>query len=74
MEATFGSEFDDDRFIIADPLDICVSDDGDIMVTDERIIKIYEKNGKQKEFLGVLARGRENFNGLAAQILAQQEY
>jgi len=61
---TFGGEDDPNTgdYLLADPGDIAVIKNGDIIVTDEKMLKIYDPSGKGKALLGGQGDGPGEFS------------
>ena len=52
-----------DEFLLARPQFLKVNDEGDMIVSDENSIKVYDKNGKGKKIIGRLGQGPGEFEG-----------
>jgi hypothetical protein len=59
---TFGAENLPDKYLLARPYDISVTDNEDILISDEFYIKIYDAKGKPKKILGGKGQGPGEFN------------
>lgn len=64
LELSFGSEVSNlpDEFLLARPNNICVSNNGDILVSDEKSIKVYDSSGKPKKIIGRTGQGPGEFS------------
>ena len=61
LELTFGDKELPDEFLLANPSGLAVRDNGDILVTDEGVVKVCDKNGKNKEIIGKKGEGPDEF-------------
>jgi len=64
LELSFGDEktIDKDKFLLAKPKGLAVNDKGDIFVTDENSVKVFDKYGKEKLILGRTGQGPGEFS------------
>ena len=63
LELSFGDEGLPESFLLAEPQGLAVKDNGDILVTDEHHIKIYDSEGTPREQLGGQGQGPGEFQG-----------
>jgi len=63
LELSFGDEktIEKDEFLLAFPLYHTVADNGDIIVTDEGCLKVYDNDGKPKQIVGRSGQGPGEF-------------
>lgn len=64
LELTFGADEEklEDEFLIAGPIfSLCVSDAGDVIVSDEYSLKVFDKNGNGKTIIGGMGQGPGEF-------------
>ena len=63
LELSFGDEktITKDEFLLAQPVGIAVSPEGDIVVSDETQLKIYDGNGTPKRIVGRYGQGPGEF-------------
>ncbi|MFC1553320.1 6-bladed beta-propeller [candidate division KSB1 bacterium] len=62
LELEFGAENVQDEFLLAKPTGIAVSYKGDIYVSDEDRIKVFDKNGKERSIIGKPGEGPGEFD------------
>ncbi|MFC1513663.1 hypothetical protein ACFL5P_01510 [candidate division KSB1 bacterium] len=62
LELEFGAENVPDEYLLAGPGFMCVNDEGDVFVTDENRIKVFDKDGKEKMIIGRPGRGPGEFD------------
>jgi hypothetical protein len=63
LELVFGDEGLPEEFLLAEPRGLAVRDNGDILVSDEHHIKVYDAEGRPKERLGGQGQGPGEFQG-----------
>ena len=63
LELSFGDEktITKDEFLLVYPLSIEVNREGDIYVSDERIVKVYNIDGEEKAIIGSIGQGPGEF-------------
>jgi hypothetical protein len=66
LELSFGDQGLPEEFLLAEPKGLAVKDNGDILVTDEHHIKIYNAGGRPKERLGGQGQGPGEFQEILA--------
>jgi len=62
LELSFGAENVKDEFLLAIPQDIAVDEAGNMYVTDEDRIKVFDSNGKEKTIIGGPGQGPGEFS------------
>ena len=62
LELVFGAENLPEKYLLARPNSIVVAQNGDIIVADEAYLKVFNKNGAPKKFLGGPGQGPGEFN------------
>jgi len=60
-ELSFGDDGIEDTYLLAKPSGIMVNDDGDIYITDEHHVKVYDGSGQPKEMFGGEGQGPGEF-------------
>ena len=63
LEMSFGDKDLMDEYFLANPNSVAVNSRNDIYVIDERRIKVFDKNGKEKVILGNPGQGPGEFIG-----------
>jgi len=63
LDLSFGSDEENikDEFLLAKPVRIGVSPSGDIVVSDEYSLKVFDENGKEKMIVGRMGQGPGEF-------------
>lgn len=61
LEMTIGSEKLPDKYLLVHPSEVCVNNDGDIYIADEKKIKVFDYSGKPKTILGGPGQGPGEF-------------
>jgi len=76
FELSFGDEntIDKDEYLIAQPWGIAVSHEGDIVVSDEARLKIYDGNGTPKKIVGRYGQGPGEFRQYPDPIISNSGY
>jgi len=62
LELMFGAENLPEKYLLAYPNGIVVAQNGDVIVTDETYLKVFNKNGAPKKLLGGPGQGPGEFN------------
>ncbi|MCH8287237.1 hypothetical protein IIB79_12060 [candidate division KSB1 bacterium] len=63
LEMSFGDKDLQDEYLLANPRSVAVNSMNDIYVIDERRIKVFDENGKEKVILGNPGQGPGEFTG-----------
>lgn len=63
LELTIGKGEVPEDYLLADPTGLVVSDNGDIIVTDENYLKVFNPRGKPKLLLGGKGQGPGEYEG-----------
>jgi hypothetical protein len=70
----FGDENLPDEYLIANPVDVSVTHSGDIIVSDEYKMKIFDKNGNPKQIIGSSGQGPEEFSSFPIVYISETGY
>jgi len=65
LDKVIGGEYSDltDDYILVSPNNICINQNGDLLVPDEIKIKVFDNNGKPKTIFGGKGQGPGEFSG-----------
>ena len=63
LELTFGDKDVPDEFLLANPFSPAVADNGDIIVSDESRLKVFDNDGNPKKIIGRPGQGPGEFKG-----------
>jgi len=76
LELSFGDEktIDKDDFLLARPFGLAVADNGDIIVTDESRLKVYDKDGNPKQVIGRPGQGPGEFGRFPMSSIGLSDY
>ena len=69
LEMTFGDKDELGDFLLANPMLMAVANNGDIIVPDDRYLKIFNKNGEPKKIVGDPGQGPGEFSKQIVNIL-----
>jgi len=76
LEITFGADEQSlpDEYLLAGPRGIIVADNGDIIVSDERRLKVFDSSGNPKRIIGRPGQGPGEFGRLVFPCISETGY